>query len=305
LGHFGFKKFDILPEFLDKNFIIVTCIFLWFFLQYFKSRIDKRGYHETYLQYLSRNLPGRPIFAKRDNYFDNINLIKDYLSKINNATIIDFGCGDGKRLIELLELLGIEPRTDLKIIGYDSNKKWECFFNEKLANYSNIFFSNKKKLEEYRRGIQFNIIFSSHTLYYRGAEQGLIKIIKTCSPGTPVIIRGASPNSFFYAVSTAYTLRLLFPTYSHTWIDNSLNNLINKCKLNRINGKLAAKRPDFIIQQYIETKDVPINVSTDLLGYLYGNTVKALTQEYFYALKSSEVEFIPNDDFVYAFTKSE
>lgn len=130
----------------------------------------------------------------------------EMLDNKSNVTILDFGCANGRRGVELLTFLKVYVPSicskTLRLVAYDTNPAWEAYFRESLSKVTinGKFITNE---DDIKRCNSIDVIYISHLLYSRRSPKHIMRMFPNAGPKTIIIVRGAAPSSFFWATSRA------------------------------------------------------------------------------------------------------
>jgi len=293
----AFHEFKILKipnqyiDYIEKDTVIVFCLGLWIFIAIYEILREQGGYRNLYEGYLKYNK-----FIKCTP--DKFNLAVEE----QNFKILDFGCGNGLRLKEISEWCAINEYIDsgaVDVIGFDCDQSWGPAYKQFYGEKNNILFESSKDEIPYE---ELKVVVLSHVLYHNDSVKDACEILTKCKNGTIVIIRGASPDSFFTLTSMVFSLRLLTPTYSHCWYKDHLNQIMDNAHLVRLVPGVATNKPDASILQEYHLNNDSIQNAQNLLGFLYGKTAGDTAARYFYELLNyADVDCIPNNDHLYIY----
>jgi hypothetical protein len=282
-----------LPWYGNKDIAILFTLFFWIFVYLMTSFVRGETYHQIYGSYLK----GVPVIG-------DVTLPTLHLPE--NGLILDAGSADGRRLCELLRWLGL-AHVPLHVVGLDRDEKhaepFEDHLSKFLAQGSTVSFTT-----DFAGNKDIKLVILSHFIYTPASLTKAIKIINQCAIGTYVVVRGSAPKSVFQAVSRAYSLRLFTPTSGHAWTISTLQSLIRKSGLCRVDSSkplLDGMAPDAIVKQSYDLSN-GVDPIVDFLGHLYGNMVKDESRDYFQALKKMagrESLLLPNDDMIFVLVK--
>lgn len=278
----------------DKNYAIGISLFLWLILAGFERLWKQGSYKNIYTLYIDRNM-----------ILDETKIELPPISWNRVSTILDYGCGDGKRLLQNIKWLNFQnsgkSNDQITIVGYDRDESWASIFNQNISNagFKSSFVTDESNLVNYK----FDFINLTHILYEPKTVKQIARFLKqvSSSNGVYVIVRGAAPQSFFTIVSMANSLRLFSPTKSHLWYF-ALDNIVHKNNLKRVDASKIGITPDAIVNQKYPLDAVGIDFATDLLQYLYRGTSGERSKYYLDVLKNiSGLSYIPNDDLIYVY----
>lgn len=280
----------------SQNSPVIICLLIYIFFRYLYEHIqEQERYTDIYTHYLSYNKIRNDI---------SIDL------KLNNnskeLTILDFGCGDGSRLLENLSWIINISFPSIKVVGFDKRRTFESKYEkikDKIKTY--IFVSDIEELKPE----EFDIVIISHVLYEQPVVNMLFSFLKKCKKDTIIFFRGASPNSFFVSMSFAgantFSIFSRKKNRSHLWYSIWLEEIKSGVPLERFNKNIESYKPDYVIEQdYDISKKEAIESAGFLLRKLYNGTFANRADEYFNNLhKYSNYKTIPNDDLIYLYIK--
>lgn len=285
--------------FFDKDFAIIICLSLWIIISVFRRLWEQSGYRDLYENYLKHN----KFIGLNPTRLVGLDLVK--IKDDGTIKILDFGCANGERLYELLLWLNavdlvFEKR--IKIYGVDIDEKWKAVYRDNKKLNSPEFFTSASEINIQ----EIDVIVLSHILYDENALNDVKSLLFKCNPGSIVIIRGASPNSFFTLTSMIYSLRLLNPTRSHYWYKCQLRRLEKECRLDRLYKSTDSILPDGVAIQHYELTEDSIDKAQGLLGYLYGRVAGDSAKRYLKELlEPGQASHVPNDDLIYVYKISD
>jgi SAM-dependent methyltransferase len=281
---------DMQKWMFDKDCAIGLSLLAWTFQTVFKRDWENKSYRSYYEGYLVNNeavsISSLPFLAE---------------SGTKIACVLDFGCGNGRRLDEILAWLGrTQPKDeDLEIIGCDKDGSWQAPFKAIAKGRKISFVTNWQEVNLGR----VDLLVLSHVLYEPHTVAEVVRLIQRCRSGTLVVIRGMSPRSFFAAASAAFSLRLFRPTISHLWHRHQRERLVRKAGLKPVYQRLG-DAPDGEVQQAYKLTEDSIDKARDLLGYLYGRIPGETIRRFFTDLRDrgATVE-VSNNDLLYLYRK--
>lgn len=175
-----------------KDLAVFVTLLIWLYMKTARrSKIkDGKNYVKNYEEYLD----SIDVLGKDKLSSGIISIIqKKAKSKIN---ILDFGCGDGKRLEEFIEMADID-KTQLDISGYDIRMKWKRSWDKRFDS-AHWLKRNPTKYSDY------DIVHASNVLYQRKTRKRLIKKFSNSSrKGNILAVRGYEPGTLFYRVGVS------------------------------------------------------------------------------------------------------
>jgi len=273
---------------------IIICLVVYFFYRISDELFhDQRSYKDLYDSYLKYNITA-PLSIDLN------------LSNHNQLKILDFGCGDGNRLVDILSWIKDLDKTKISITGCDSRKCFNSTFTDNMTKhqYTNNFVSNFKKINP----AEYDIIILSHVLYEQSIANLILKFLKKCKRDTIILFRGASPKSFFvstsFAGSNTISLFTLKRNRSHLWYSIWLDKIKDDAGLVRRNS--TSTLADYTVEQIYNTEENnAIETANLLLKKLYRGALANRTDDYFKALKTyAGIDKIPNNDLIYIYLKT-
>lgn len=285
-------EYNGIPEVINNSFFIFLlsqngpvfiCALLFLGINSL-SRLERkeRTYVHLYGEYLRHNdLPGKKGKMK-------INL--DY--PIDR--IVDFGCGNGKRLEENLSFLdGLPNKMNLEVIGYDRR---EYFSGEFCSNVTNKIFKSVGFVSDVD-DISLdknNLVIISHVLYEPATVRKVTTFLSKCPKGTLVFFRGASPNSFFVSTSFACSNALNRKNKCHLWYSVWLEQITRNIGLELMDTMK--------VHQNYKLSNGGIIAAYQLINLLYSGIFAKRLDDYFGQLKKySRLNFVSNDDLIFLY----
>lgn len=186
-----------------------------------------------------------------------------------------------------------------KVIGVDIDQSWGPKYKNNPAIKDPRFSTSHKEID----AKEIDVVVFSHLLYTESSVNDAIALLKKCKKGTIVIVRGASPNSFFTLTSMVFSLRLLTPTRSHYWYKSQLRKLVKSAGLVRVLREEDQIKPDGVVIQKYELNSDSAMHAQNLLGFLYGRIAGDSAKRYLDELmRPGDAACIPNDDLVYVYS---
>ena len=282
----------------SQNTPVIICLFIYVSYKFIYEHIqEQERYKDIYDKYLQYNSTRSNISIKLD------------IDKNNHGfNILDFGCGDGSRLLQNLLWIHEFPLENSTIVGFDKRKSFRSKFEQRMESSkakSVSFVSDINKLEPE----VYNLIIISHVLYEQDVFNTLFAILNRCKNGTIIFFRGASPSSFFVSMSFAGSNTLSMfsrkKNRCHLWYSIWLDEISTLVHLKRFNESIESYKPDYIIKQDYEISNKEaVEYIGILLRKLYTGTFVRRSEDYFNALqKYSGVKTISNDDLIYIYIK--
>lgn len=279
--------------FFDKDAAIIIALILWGIIELVRISIEKGAYRDVYEGYLHYNTIDN-IESKSTKQIQKISLPED-------AKLLDVGCGNGQRLNEIIDWLELKELAlsgRLDITGSDKDETWGTIYQSTVKAKKVSFLASLESFS-YEK---VKLVVLSHVLYEPKTVEEISTMLQQCDDKTIVVIRGASPVSFFSMVSVAFSLRPLTPTVSHNWYTCQLDSLIEKINLVRINQSLERHEPDIIVKQQYELNPDSIQRASALLGFLYQKIAGEMAGRFFKELSNpGGLKKLPNEDFIYLF----
>ena len=266
---------------LSQNGPVFICALLFLGIN-FLSRLERRErtYVHLYGEYLRYNyLPGRKGKIKFDFPIDRI---------------VDFGCGNGKRLEENLSFLDRIPnKKDIEVVGYDRR---EYFSGEFCSNVTNKTFKSVDFVSDMDdiRLDKNSLVIISHVLYEPATVSKVTRFLSRCPKGTFVLFRGASPNSFFVSTSFACSNAINRKNKCHLWYSVWLGQITGNIGMETVG---AMK-----VRQNYELSNGGITAAYQLINLLYSVIFAKRLDDYFEQLRIySNQDFVSNDDLIYLY----
>lgn len=267
-----------------KDIATVLCIVLWAAARVYTQDQSRRHYSSEYRTYLTFNNVSSP--ASRIPSFD--------LPR-SNLRIVDFGCGDGTRLIQQItwfkEAGRIDDNANIVVTGHDRDDSWKTAYDThcKDANFVASFRGEMcQELEDDIRAA--DVILLSHVLYELKSCNSIQKLVDMAKSGAIVIARGTAAKSYFTVVNLAFSRRFLKPTISHLWQQHGLNLLKR--------GNMLISLGECYVDQTYDLQRGGARAAVELLSYLYGTEASELAQEYFDSMLHEGRTTVSNDDIV-------
>lgn len=291
LHEFGVVKLSNNQVFLfEKDTAIFACLALFVLIGTFHKLFESGWYRSIYENYLRHNNPV------------TIHPPSCELLKVEaGSSLLDFGCGNGARLKEIAAWGLFSDKIDnesVNVFGFDRDESWGPAYKDTFGKRNVKFVTN---LSEVELG-NIRLVCFSHVLYDKKSVHDAIGLLKKCKDGTVVLIRGASPDSFFTLTSMVFSLRLLTPTYSHCWYKDHLSHIERSASLKRLDaGKIGGDTDGEVSQSYKLNGDSILHAK-ELLSFLYGQTAGESAARYFSELvaRGNRTE-VPNNDIIYLF----
>jgi hypothetical protein len=281
---------DEIHIFFSKNTAILLSLSLWFIITVIENLAKEGGYRDIYDGYLKFN----KVEQFKPEVVTETTIIPD-------GTILDIGCGNGLRFKEIATWLKINEKIangKYEIVGYDNDETWRYVYENNVQEKHSKFITNIDSIN----WNNIKLIVLSHILYKPNTTKEIMKYIDKCNEGTIVLIRGASPTSFFSIVSNAFSRRFLFPEISHLWYKQEMMKLTKKCCLCRIDNTKNDLDPDAIVKQKYELNEDSIQRAGDILSYLYQKIAGDMAVRYFNdVFKISGLKHLPNEDLIYLY----
>lgn len=278
--------------FLSQNGAILISLIVYFIIK-ICDLMDADAYKNIYANYLL------------NNHVKETSPLNIGIRENTDITILDYGCGNGKRLSENLGLIKNIDRNHTKIVGYDKRSTFKNGFIDtlKTLGFSSTFTSDIAQLPIK----DFDIIIFSHVIYEQRTVSDIIAFLNKCEPGTKIFIRGASPNSFFvtssFAASTAYFIGST--NRSHFWYSTWLREIALKSRLKRLDGTKTTLPDRIIKQDYSIDSCSAIEAAGTLISYLYSGAYARCLSRHFEDLEAyGGVTEVPNDDIIFLYQKS-
>lgn len=286
---------NTLVDFMTSiNGPILICLLIYMFYRTISNNfIDEESYRFVYDKYLS------------NNKIENPPSITIPIPE-GEMKILDFGCGDGRRLLENLSWINnLSDDKLLTIWGYDKRKCFKDVFEDKFENSGKkvSFISN---LDDFN-AIELDMIILSHVLYEQTVVEEVSAFLQTCKKGVIVYFRGASPNSFFvstsFAGSNALNLFSRKKNKCHLWYSIWLEDITREVGLEHLDS-IGYPYKYIVKQNYNISSKVGIESASELLRRLYAGELALRSNTYFQSLKDiAGQSHISNDDLIFMYIK--
>jgi SAM-dependent methyltransferase len=279
-----------------KDLFIGLCLAYFLFLKI--GRGDSSPETEIYTNWY-RDYVSATRIVRVDTFLPP-NVTADIRVELGQGSILDFGCGDGERLRQLIIFL-LGGKTDIKklrITGVDRNGYWDDKF---------VFGPEKFEVSVPEHPAQFDVIHLSHVLYETSTTAAAIDVIlQRARPGTLVCVRGASANSPTYLLSVALGSNMLNYHPHHHWKPLHLEKLVRECgllpviRLSQGHSKhpIEGRPPDIVFRQTINIENE--GTLSSVLGAIFPDS-REFSKEVLSALRAAKVKRISMDDELYLF----
>lgn len=280
-----------------KDVFVFFCLAFFAILRVISRDSSPRTelYPVWYGKYITATQMVRADVAKPAQVLPHIHFV------LKGGSILDFGCGDGQRLRQILTLiLGNEEIQASRITGIDRNGDWEEPFS---AVFKDGHF--QRKIADPAQ--KFDFIHLSHVLYERNSTADAIELIKRHSrPDTIVCVRGASANSPTYLLSVALASNMFNYHPHHHWKPLHLDHLIKECGLvplvaqsrSHSGDTRTPNEPDIVFRQAIGITNE--GILSSVLGAIFPGS-RQFSYEVLCALRAARVKRVAMDDEVYLF----
>ena len=260
-----------------KDLAVALCLFAGACQKYRQSGVRRRYSAENivpvYEQYIEANkVIGYRVNGRLKNE-ETERIILDRLQ--GRIQVLDFGCGNGARLVELKDLLlklSQKYQRDLFFdapIGVDAVDLWKSRFARTIkAGFScdegKIIFGRNFREKNVRDQLgKVNLVHISNTLYEPEPTAEVVELLKFVPDNAVVVVRGLSPSSYIYPLSLAVCRRGLPPKSApHMWQATHLSKVVSDCNLHPVSGDSSdvalLSSYSFEVMQIIEL-DNPVN----------------------------------------------
>ena len=245
------------------------------------------------------------VFKAADHNFaiDQMSSLKEELLR---GRILDFGCGDGKRLEQLLSyVFGLTEtqRKAMRIDGLDPNAAWKSRF---------VFGENSFMVALSGDDAKYDVFHLSHVLYEPSSTLAAIDTIRSSAvDGALICVRGASANSPTYLLSVALASKMLGYHPHHHWIELHLHRLVRACNLSPMIGEKRdfqnnhfhpVLHPNITVKQTISVRNE--DTLSAVLGAIFADESRVFSSEVISSIRAARVTEVPVDDNVYIFRYS-
>jgi SAM-dependent methyltransferase len=268
-----------------KDMATAMCIVIWLAFRWFAEMLSRTHYRAQYREYLRFNEAA--VIEK--NELARVRLEKSAVS------VVDFGCGDGTRLVQLITWMradgALRPDATVEVVGFDRDHTWADDFIKTATDAGiNARFIGADRDSFVENLALADIVLLSHVLYELSTVRFLGEALAKVEKHAVVVARGTAASSYFTVVNLAYSRRFPRPTISHLWQSHGLQSLIDKGLLTKVH--------QFRVKQPFALNNGGKEAAGNLLGYLYGENAAQLAQEYFLSLVREGGNTISNDDMV-------
>ncbi|MCX5792455.1 MAG: hypothetical protein NTY45_09650 [Elusimicrobia bacterium] len=249
--------------------------------------------------------------VKDENYASIYKRFKTHIAQLSQPNlpsitgsmdcVLDFGCGDGERLAQLLSWMKISPK---EVYCYEKDSRWEKEFNAR--NTTNAWrFINGKETDLLTIAKKADLLYFSHVLYEEKTVHEIIRVIQNTKPNALVVFRGNGPKSIFVAISFIKSRSLTADNRSHIWIDTFLKMVIDQAQLVSVDCSKSMQnllQPDC---EVLQTYPIAyLHDLTDFLHYLYDdpcNDIQILNRFANLVRKVHGIDSLPCDDVLFFF----
>ena len=281
-----------------KDVLIFLCIIMYLYSSKIVSSAIKYFDHDTYLRYLKH--------VELD-YQNSAELTK--LGPIIGGEKVwfDYGCGSGRRLVEMIRLLfadGSTVKYPSKIYFYDSDQNCYDSLDESALNWltqQNIPYEivTNGYNEPERRSLlkTADVVLLSHIFYDPKIVSSIMTDLDALKNEAFVIIRLTGSTGMFRAISMTFANKLYRPSTRHAVPQIGLRELTEKHSFKEI-GRYTVK------QNY---KISDVGATADLAKWCdvaYGESISFQVKKYTDDIVNTNIKVFPNDDQVYALQKS-
>jgi hypothetical protein len=186
-----------------------------------------------------------------------------------SINVLDFGCGDSKRSIEVLSELGLQP-SQIHLFRYDAIHSWAEYgptTRSPRGHQSVAFDSNIASAEKWASSA--DLIVASHSLYSPKAVMDLCRLVQTSPPGCVVVARGGSPRSYLATLVVYRLFSWLRPFYAAVWDVHGLSHIESQCKLRRVGISGSPLQPAILGQTLVVQEDT-LGAMEQAMQFSYG-----------------------------------
>lgn len=268
-----------------KDGAVFLCITVWLIFRVVMHFAKRNSYQAEYTKYLAQMRHVRLVG----------NVPQLNLKSNTELTVVDVGCGDGTRLVQLIDWLKqsgqLASDVNISATGFDRDDTWKDAFESTCRGRGIQLKFVEDDVHRLIDNIKSaNIVLLSHVIYDPAFWPTVAGWLKHCNKNAVVVVRGTSARSFFTVINLAHSRRLTRPTVSHLWY-RGVEYLIRHAGLERMESCCRVKQPYALTDNGDET-------ATHVLNNLYGEGPAQLAKEYFSELKKEKVQKIPNDDLI-------
>lgn len=245
---FGFSGTDYITA---KDLIVLICLVFYVLFRLTSQRqrqADYVTYYNDYLEYVDEGeflAKPSPLLCKvlREGLQDKLEMTGEGKWRVRDGTtlrIFDYGCANGRRLHELLWLLGlvaaptaadlsdgeVELPAQVEIDGFDAYSDWVGHFKGRFQQSDRCNFHRRLPTG----GRTWDLILVSHVLYDQGPPLSeVINFLRSPAACGLILVRGTSPYSIFQVLSRFGEGRFPRPTLGHLWHLALVRSLWKKC----------------------------------------------------------------------------
>lgn len=223
---------------LIKDGVIAGClIFFIISAKWYKAFAWRDHYRNIYTDFLSY-MPRDITFEWRDDYTLSNEFVR-LQSAESGLRVLDVGCANGQRSLELFGLLGINKERIGLMVGLEENSDWrEPFLATMRANNVKAEFCHSTEFHRQRRSEspRFDVIILSHVFYESESDTNLAYLGSVLVDGGIVLVRGYAPTSVFWRVGRDRAQNLLDVSYDAFWVSSFLKPWVDSQKLRLLCG---------------------------------------------------------------------
>lgn len=189
--------------------------------------------------------------------------------------MLDFGCGDGARsldLIEKLTQLGLSKPTTL--MGVDLNDEWRTPFDTTMRRGATpalaaASFQHSVQFFDETTSDAYDVVVFSHLFYATYRDTEFSDVLDRLRPGGLVLVRGYAPNSIFWTASRERAQNVASPSWDGFWVSSYLLPWARKNELENVAGEVAAVGVT-LEAQYPARNQLSADALGEVIEYFYG-----------------------------------
>lgn len=224
-------------------------------------------------------------------------------------TVLDFGSGNSHRTLQLLDLLSVD-RGRINLVRFDTDETWNMKgpSGDTPSGCRTATFISGISLAK-STAKHADIVIACHSLYNPRATSDFQKVLRNTKPGTTIIIRGASPQSFLAPIIMYRLYSWMRPFYAACWDSNGLRHLSKPRVIEQVSLPVLGRFPIKIGQKLVVRPEL-IDAVEMALESMYGWRValsvrRMMSMAITRTLPVNGVQAVTfnNPDLVYFFTR--
>jgi SAM-dependent methyltransferase len=278
---------------IAKDVLVFTCLGLFTVFRYGSQALDNEYYHRTYKSFLEK-LPKGSLAWRTPGINGTIS---ERIGK-SGLQILDFGCANGKRGLELLSLLGVPKNAVSLYWGVDRNDVWRESFDAQFKAFpGEQRFLTPDELDRDNSRRTFDLVIMSHVFYgserfTRFTRNGLASML---ADGGVIAVRGYAPSSAFWSVSRDRAHDIFSSSLDVFWVSKFLRPWMKRNRLSLVGGELSTCHADIRVNYPLEAKERLCRVITFFYGDTAGGKIDQLLSDAQFRGEGA----IPLDDILY------